>query len=391
MLLNLAFETSRRLRLRGRLLARRARGASERVPVILVPSVLGVRLRGAWTGTLDLYRSRPLSGGGAPLGLLRGFPIVPGLWSYDCYGGLVRFLVRTGGYRLGEDLHLLDYDWRTGVVDAAAALDELVTRLRGAGDEKLDLIGVSTGGLVARTAMATAGADRFRRVVYIGVPQRGSLHVVEMLATGVRPAPLGRRFSPADVAALPVSWDGLPRAGERLFVDEHGAPLEHDILDPATWKRLGMCELPERDIADRLAGVARLHALLDGAPAHPDAIAIGGRNLPTAVRAKVVDGRVAFPPCDVRRDEPLKDTLYAPGDGSVPASSVSALPGLGGERTWWVKPAAHHLLPAHPEVHRLVLEALLAPAPSATAPDPVRIRRRPEPVSAVGPAATPST
>ncbi len=374
MLVNLAIETSRRWRLRGRLLARRARGSSTRVPVILVPSVLGVRLRGAWTGTMDLYRARPIAGDGLPMGLLRGFPIVPGLWSYDCYGGLVRFLIRVGGYRLGEDLHVLDYDWRTGVVAAAAALNELSARLRGAGDEKLDLVGVSTGGLVARAAMAATGVERFRRVVHVGTPQRGSLHVVEMLATGVRLAPLGRRFSPAEVASLPVSWDGLPRAGERLFVDEGGAPLDLEVHDPATWKKLDMCDLSERELADRLAAVARLHALLDGAPPHPDSIVIRGRNLSTAVRAKVTDGaRVEFPPCDPPPNGPLNATLYAPGDGSVPESSVAALPGLGGERSWWIQPAAHHLLPAHPEVHRLVLEALLAPAPPA---DSARSRRR---------------
>jgi hypothetical protein len=371
MLLNRAWEAVRAMRLGHRLLAGRARAVAERVPVILIPSVLGVRLRGVWGGLRELYRARP-PGDGQVQGLLDGFAIVPGLWSYDCYGGLMRFLARVGGYRPGEDLHVLNYDWRTGLRDGAARLAELVERLQGAGREKVDLIGVSTGGLVARAFLAAgtstdggsstgASASSVRRVIHVGVPQGGSLHDVEMLATGVRPAPLGRRFSGADVGGLQTAWDCLPHPGEPVFVDEQGRPLPFDLYQPATWRTLGMSALPEDELAVRLGQARELRALLDRSAAHPDTVVIGGRNLPTAIRARVRDGRVEFPPCEPPRGDPLNAILYAPGDSAVPASSLGAQPGLAKERFWWVRPAGHHLLPAHPDVHRLVLEALLAP------------------------------
>jgi len=153
-----------------------------------------------------------------------------------------------------------------------------------------------------------------------------------------------------------------------VFVDQQGAPLAWDLYDAATWRALGMSELSEDELAPRLARARELHGALDRAPAHADSIVIGGRNLPTVVRARVrEDNGVEFPPCDPPRGDPLNEILYGPGDSSVPAASLGALPGLGEDRVWWVKPAAHHLLPAHPEVHRLVVEALLAPDLSAPA------------------------
>ena len=44
----------------------------------------------------------------------------------------------------------------------------------------------------------------------------------------------------------------------------------------------------------------------------------------------------------------------------MPLRSLQALPGLDPQRVWFVEPDEHRALPAHRDVHRLVLEALLA-------------------------------
>src|SRR5438094_922163 len=137
MLLNRMYERIHRLPLRIRLLRRRARLTAERTPVVLVPSILGTRLadpcgRLAWGSARRLYFGPPLGDdpGIHAAGLLRGFTVIPGLLDYDVFGGMLRFLTGVGGYVLGEDLQVFEYDWRGGVTEVGEQLAELLERLR---------------------------------------------------------------------------------------------------------------------------------------------------------------------------------------------------------------------------------------------------------------------
>src|SRR5580693_1991336 len=110
------------------------------------------RGRTLWGSIPRLYRGPSIASApdARPDGLFGELAIVPGVAGIDVYGGLLRFLAETGGYVPGENLWALDYDWRAGVEAAAFELDALVTRLRGAGEERVDLVGISTGGQVVR-------------------------------------------------------------------------------------------------------------------------------------------------------------------------------------------------------------------------------------------------
>jgi pimeloyl-ACP methyl ester carboxylesterase len=262
-----------------------------------------------------------------------------------------------GGYVPGEDLHVVEYDWRRGIAHAGQRLAETVARLRGAGDEQFDLLGMSTGGLAIRWFLAQGPAP-VHRVIYVGTPHRGSAAALRYLAEGVQPAPLGKSFAGSAVACFQTSWDALPHAGEPVFVGDRGEPLDLDLYDANTWSRLGLAA-GCRDVQARLDAAARLHRTLTSA-SHPDSFAIGARHLPTLSRCIVSGGRGTFPPCDPRSDDPRLELAFEPGDSSVSEGSLGAAPGLDSSRIWFVHVDQHRALPAAPEVHRLVLEALLA-------------------------------
>jgi hypothetical protein len=395
-LANRLWERARRLGLRERLLARRGQNVRERRPVVLVPGMCGTRLideRGAvlWGSTAALYFGRGVTRRDdvRPGGLLRELTLVPGLLAYDVFGGLVRALGRAG-FVEGEDLFVLDYDWREGVAAGARALAELIARIRGfipallrapAGRElrqdRVDLVAISTGGLVARAYLGYGGADPLAsgaplagapaaaRVIYVGAPQRGSFDALACLHRGFRFAPAGRLFSPGEAAACQISWDALPHPDEPVFVDQRGQPLELDLYDPEVWSRLRLGDA--RDAAqrpERLARARALHLALDRAPAQPAAetVVIGACHLPTPARVLVRDGGAPayVPPPVPRRDDPFVGYLYRPGDGELPETSLRGLPGLPADRVWQVRPRKHAALPSDPAVHRLVIEALLA-------------------------------
>jgi hypothetical protein len=310
-------------------------------------------------------------------GLLRQLTIVPGLYAHDVFGGMVRALGRAG-FVEGEDLHVLDFDWRQGIVAGARALGDLVARIRGFGEERVDLLGVSTGGLVLRTYLGYGGDDPLAgapptpdaartigRVVYVGAPQRGSFDAVACLHRGFRFAPAGKLFSPSEAAGCQISWDTLPHPDDPVFVAEDGAPLAIDLYDPATWERLRLGD--PATAAERPGCLARalaLHRALDHAAVlpHPDAYVIGGRHRPTPARVLVRRGGagVYVPPPVPRKDDPYIGYLYRPGDGELPESSLRALPRLPPERIWEVGPKAHAAFASDADVHRLVCEALLA-------------------------------
>lgn len=367
MLLNRTLEVARGLRSRERLLLRRARLSRERPPLVLIPSALGTRLvdawgNGLWNSTAQLYFKSRVSQD-APIhtnGLLEHFSLIPGLLAYDVYGGLVRFLERAG-YRRGEDLFTLEYDWRAGISEGAARLADLVDRIRGVGSGQVDLVGVSSGGLIARyfAGGASHSLGPIRRIVHVGTPQRGSFHTFEMLVGGVQPAPAGVRFSGRDMASLQVIWDCLPHPDDRIFVDEQGRPLDLDLYQPQLWEELGIAPLPRKQLADHLQAARALHHHLDQVPLHRDSFVIGGFETPTSTRAVISGSRVILPACQPRPGDPLARFLYEAGDGSLPERSLR-LPGLDPRRLWPVSLRAHHLLPSDPNVHRLIVEALLA-------------------------------
>jgi hypothetical protein len=365
MLLNRLVERGRELAWRRLLLARRMRAVGERTPVVLVPGMCGTRLvdeqgRVVWGSLARLYAGPSITTATRSAGLLESIEVIPGVAGVDVYGGLVRFLERAG-YRRGEDLFVLDYDWRTGALDGAGALARALAAIRGVGDERVDVIALSTGGIVTRAYLAEHGAAAIRRVVYVGAPQRGSFDALACLHRGFRFAPGGRRFAPSEAAALQISFDALPHPDERVFVDNAGNTLELDLYDPATWMRLGMTAAPG-DLAARLESARALHRRLDGTRLDVDTFVIGACHLPTPARVRVEGGRAHVPPPHPSRTDPFVGYTYVPGDGELAASSLCAVPGLDPQRVWFVTPGKHSGLVSDPEVHRLALEALVGTA-----------------------------
>lgn len=372
MLINRALEGARLLRLDNLLLRRRSRAAS-RAPLIIVPGMFGTRLvDGAgqllWGSTAALYRGPAIGAaeGVRSDGLLEALQLVPGLAQVDIQGSLLRFLEGVGGYRRGEDLICLDYDWRAGAQAGAEALAGVVQRVRGASDEKVDLFAISTGGQVARHFVAAQG-EAVRRVVYLGAPQRGTFDALACLHRGFRFAPGGKLFPAGDAALAQSTVDALP-FGEPVFVDEGGSPVPLDLYDEKTWRDTGLGSVTQA----RLTKARAAHEALARAPHAPEAFVLGGRHLPTPSRVVLVRGKARVPPAAPRPDDPFVGFSYTPGDGELSASSLRALPGLDEKRLWWVKSAAHGRMPADPLVHRLAVEALLATSrhiPATKLPD----------------------
>ncbi len=390
MLLNRLWEGVRALSSADRRLARRGREPGARRPVVLVPGMCGSRLtdgrgRFVWGTTSRLYVGGPFAARSdlRVAGLLRELRLVPGLLAYDIFGGFVRAFGRAG-FVEDEDLFVLAYDWRAGVVAAAAALANLVDRIRGLGHDSVDLVAISTAGLVVRTYLGFGGADplaadgaidgigpaptgagarHVRRAIYVCAAQQGSFDSLACLHRGFRFAPGGKTFSAAETGACQTAWDALPHPDERLFVGRDGEPLPIDHFDPLTWARfsLGDCGAVP-GWTGRLDRARRLWRALDRTAALPlpDSLVIGTTHLPTPARI-LVDGARARVPLPVpAKGDSYAAIMYQPGDGELTELSLRGVPGLPSGRILAAPPRKHAALVSDPVVHRMVIEALLA-------------------------------
>ena len=293
---------------------------------------------------------------------------MPRVFERDVLGGLLRYIERIYGARLDEELFVLDYDWRKPLADGARALARLVARVRGASDDQVDLIGISSGGNVIRTFLAgDAEEDRVlastmgavHRVVYMGTPQRGNISGLCYLQEGLR---IVRQH--ADALTLQRNctsiFDLLPHHEERIFVDAHGAHLELDHLDPSVWRELRLVGHDRPELAADLSRARNNHQRIARA-SHPPAIVIADRHRPTAARVVVAGGNVVIPCASCKGDHERYPFAFEPGDGVVPAATMAAAPGLSADGPWWVETSEHAKIATDAHVRPLVVEALLSP------------------------------
>lgn len=251
-----------------------------RVPVILVPGMLGSRLARRDTGEelwpggtaklltsdyrdlvlrLDPDSLEPLDDGLEPSGL---FDAAIGL---DFYGRITRALREVGGYlpsRPGQRIvqqkarfYVFTYDWRQDNVVTARKLDAFIEQIRrDYGDPALrvDVIAHSMGGLILRYyqrygtedvldgnvfPVTGAGAAKLRRVVLLGVPNQGATLAIHRFLNGYQ---VGISRLPTEgVATMPGLFQFFPHPAVDWVTDIRGQPLELDLFDVGTWRRFG--------------------------------------------------------------------------------------------------------------------------------------------------------
>ena len=389
-----------------------------RRPVIIIPGAFGSRLKDERTGEVVWGRfsnllTRMFKLVLTPLGVdetdrldlpidstnlaenrdhLRAFDLFDGVAGRAYYKRIVGTLVEVAGYHFGdiidpkpgEDCFAFYYDWRRDVVENATMLGEAITRIRavytaaGTKPPKVDLIGHSLGGLIARyyvmygakdvlgeqqPVVDQAGARFVDTVVLIGVPNEGTLDSLESHDKGYR---ILRSLPAEAIFTMPAAYQALPRVRVKPFIDQKGEPIDIDLYEPSNWHKYGwsvfapeyLHELREETVKefgeqkgerlylDRLTVMRTFHAAalkraallntaLDRRGRVEDTVkyfTFGGDCTPTPARAMVlskpdggfetiwrfddVPGRLVTPE--------IEHLMVEPGDGSVTRSSLLA-------------------------------------------------------------------
>jgi pimeloyl-ACP methyl ester carboxylesterase len=252
----------------------------DRVPVILIPGLLGSRLARArdgvevWPGgtrklltsdyldlalRIDPDTLEPVDDGLVPSGIFEGAV------GKDFYGRLMQELREAGGYRLMRPgrpvvqqrarLYVFTYDWRQDNVETVKKLDELIEQIRsdyGDPELRVDVIAHSMGGLVVRYferygpvdvldgnsfTVTGLGRSKLRRVVLLGTPNQGTVTAVHKFLNGYR---VGFSALPTEgVATMPSTFQLFPHPLVDWVVNVNGRPLDFDVFDIEFWRRYG--------------------------------------------------------------------------------------------------------------------------------------------------------
>ena len=250
----------------------------ERVPVILIPGLLGSRLARAdngqelWPGgtrklltsgyedlalRIDPETLEPIDDGLVASGL---FDAAVGK---DFYRRIVKELREAGGYRLSRPgskvvqqkarLYLFSYDWRQDNVVTVRKLDELIEQIRRDYDDpylRVDIIAHSMGGLIVRYyerygtvdvlngnafPVTGLGLAKLRRVVLLGTPNQGTVTSLHKFLNGYR---VGLSALPTEgVATMPSTFQLFPHPLVDWVVNINGQPLNFDLFDVEFWRR----------------------------------------------------------------------------------------------------------------------------------------------------------
>ena len=252
--------------------------ATERVPVILIPGLLGSRLARAvdgvelWPGgtrklltsdywdlalRIDPVTLEPIDDGLVPSGIFEGAA------GKDFYRKIMQELRQAGGYqlarpgeRVGQErarLYVFTYDWRQDNVKSVRKLDELIEQIRRDYDDpylRVDIIAHSMGGLIVRyyqrygtvdvldgnSFLVTGlGLSKLRRIVLLGTPNQGTVTAVHKFLNGYR---VGFSALPTEgVATMPSTFQLFPHPLVDWVVNINGQPLNFDIFDIEFWRR----------------------------------------------------------------------------------------------------------------------------------------------------------
>jgi hypothetical protein len=416
---------SRKRRLDRRIVRALPRGR-QAPTVVFVPGLLGSQLLRpdgsvAWLnlgntlGHHDLTLPRRLPFAASRDELVPGFLIgtdtaLPRAFGFTEYDDFLE-LQDSAGYEPGVGTGLryavYTYDWRRDLVESARGLAlrlEGLAQAMGNPGARFHLVGHSMGGLIVRWYLRYGGADadpklpvswagarRTASVLLTATPSGGSIPALRAILGGERVGLSHTTLAASVVSRMPSVYQLLPPRGTRPLVDPSGEPLDHELLDPATWQRFGWGPYGPKSadasaeskafLETALARAQAFHAGLARTPDHPSPVpvhALGGDCLPTLARAVVGEGRSGTPPRFEARSRDEQDVLYDAGDGRVTRASflavhqsgaaadpdASGIPELTGA---FFGSADHHGLFADPAFQSLLLRLLLRPSPLALA------------------------
>ena len=155
------------------------------------------------------------------------------------YGPTIEFFT-SNGYVLNQDFFVFPYDWRKDISYTKQLLDEKIVQIKQqTGAEKVDIVGHSMGGLVARNYIADPEkAINVKKLITLGTPHLGAVNTLQKLIYGDCITIFEQLKNPVCVGISPVAvkdvFQNMPAAyqllpAQKYFTFYSGVDKEHPV------------------------------------------------------------------------------------------------------------------------------------------------------------------
>ncbi len=320
--------------------------------------------------------------------IIRGLQLVKFLPEVEIYSQLITALEKRAGYVEGNwddppksgidgTFYVFAYDWRRDNIENARLLIQKIEGLKrksGRADARFSVVAHSMGGLITRYAAMYgnndvgagkpkpnwSGAKHLGKVFLLGTPNEGSISAFDAMINGFSYVgrgvniPFLQDLSRFDVFTIPSMYQLMPHPGAIRVYDEDLKPLMLNIYDPKIWDAYGFSIWDDGDFKKRfdiieqedakaffpiaLERARQFHAALNAGSNGTPPLSF---NLIGSDCKETLDGAIlikkknrwrlifeaeSFERSDGRKvsaDE-VRKTIFAMGDGTVPASSLRA-------------------------------------------------------------------
>ena len=241
--------------------------SQDRRPVVVIPGILGSRLVTAggevlWGdrsslgnfGRLDLDPDGT-KGDLQAAGFVEKIRVLGPFWTVHAYDDLLIHL-RVLGFRDGETLFQFPYDWRQSNFVTAEKLQTWLQAQPALRDVPFDIVAHSMGGIVTRIWMTQfGGAQRVRKVIYLGTPFQGSMNALATLTAGWgRFANLvagGIDTIRNTMLSFPGAMELFPSYARSCRIGTQRSHQPFNIYDPGLWNAQDWLPATYRDGAPR--------------------------------------------------------------------------------------------------------------------------------------------
>ncbi len=233
------------------------------------------------------------------------------------YDGILNTLVNKG-YEKDKDLFLFPYDWRKTLSDLAEDLREFIVS-KGLDNKKIDIVGHSMGGLVARAYAQKYGVDKINKIVTAGTPHQGTVDAYGLWEGAVF---WGNIWWEKALLSLTTELNHLPKE-RKIDTLRRVAPSIKDIMPTEDfikqdgilqhWSDLSEKNQYLKDLNENTSSLSPiLNPIYSEAEQTRDTINVTKRNLLEKINNLWVDGKP-------KHDGPFNTTL---GDGTVTKNSA---------------------------------------------------------------------
>jgi len=354
-----------------------AKPNNERIPVIIVPGILGSELyrdydfrTKIWPPFLDEFpfgvEELSLTNDGLenPIFPMRVGGIVREAGTDDYYGSLIEQL-KSAGYVEGSDLFIFSYDWRLNNMSNVLALKQ---RIDAIGAERVDVVAHSMGGLIAKLYMRV-WPNTVRTFVDIATPHFGAPAALRMLVWGADFGYDGifSDFIQEEIENITVGFaNNMPSVYQllpsRAYVDTFGSYLN---AQQQNGERVWLDYAGTMDFLASSGGNtnaqtwSNIHDVIDDWDGEQYGVLrvanIAGCETPTPALLSAFN------------NFPFEYSVeYKTGDGTVPLVSANALLT---QETYYAKNADHGTLGSREDVRNLILHILEGGEPLDFFPD----------------------